>query len=299
VGGWPPDPRRPTTSWLYRIHGATLGLIAAPILLYLVLTGIVVNHDQELGGLLRSISTPTALLTPAFRLNSWDRRIDAIVGYPNAPGTFSVGNFLGMFTTADDGKTWARESNADGQPINGANRMRRIGDRVVIMSGMGSTAIIRGDDYAFHEAALAPEGPGSGMGAGMGKRMDRGAGREQGAASGNMGPQGASPPTRPMSMNMGPAARGFAPSDVTAFDGGLLWRTGAKLVVTSLDGARLEMIEPTNPDSPGVPMFMWLRSIHTGALFWSEWRWVNDIFATLALFLIGTGLIRWWRQKWM
>ncbi|MCC3243785.1 PepSY domain-containing protein [Methylocystis sp. WRRC1] len=293
VRGMSPEAKRATTSWLYRIHGATLGLIAAPVLLYLALTGIVVDHDQELGGLLRSISTPTALLTPAFRLNSWDRHIDAIVGYPDAPGTFSVGNFLGMFTTADDGKTWARESNADGQPIGGANRMRRIGDRVVIMSGMGSTAIIRGDDYAFHEAALAPADPG------MGERMDRGSGREQGAGSGGMRPQGASPSARPMSMSMGAFSRGFAPSDVTAFEGGLLWRTSAKLVFTSLDGARLKMFEPTNPDSPGVPMFMWLRSIHTGALFWSEWRWVNDIFATFALFLIGTGLIRWWRQKWM
>jgi hypothetical protein len=44
---------------------------------------------------------------------------------------------------------------------------------------------------------------------------------------------------------------------------------------------------------------MWLRSIHTGALFWSEWRWVNDIFAALTLILVATGLVRWRRLKRM
>lgn len=278
VRGMSPEAKRATTSWLYRIHGATIGLLAAPVLLYLAITGIIVDHDQELGGLLRSITTPAAVLTPAFRLSDWNARIDAIVGYPGSPGTFSIGNFLGLFTSADDGKTWAREEDANGRPIGGANRLRRIGDRIAIMSGMGSTATIRGDDYAFHEAALAPEGIGAGMGTGM-----------------------AAPAQRPRGtvVAMGPMARGFAPMDVSAFEGGLLWRTGAKLVVTSLDGKRMKMIDPTAPDAPGAPMFMWLRSIHTGALFWSEWRWINDIFASLALFLIATGLIRWWRQKWM
>ncbi|MGE0195870.1 MAG: PepSY domain-containing protein [Methylocystis sp.] len=306
--GMSPEAKRATTSWLYRIHGATIGLLCAPILLYLALTGIVIDHDTELGSLLRSTMTPKALYTPAFRPSVWDERIDAIVGYPGAPGVFSVGNFLGLFTTADGGKTWAREDDAEGKPIGGANRMRRISDRVVMMSGMGSTATIRGDDFAFRQAALAPpEGMGMGAGAGAGMEPRRGMGRRQemgedaGAAPGHPPPHGdgeaAGRPARPMMM--GAMSRGFAPTDVTAFDGGLLWRTGAKLVVTSLDGARIKMLEATQPEASGVPMFMWLRSLHTGALFWSQWRWVNDIFATLALFLIATGLIRWWRQKWM
>jgi len=312
VRGMSPDAKRATTSWLYRIHGATIGLFAAPVLLYLALTGIVIDHDQELGDLLRSIVTPKALYTPAFRPSVWDERIDAIVGYPGAPGVFSVGNFLGLFTTADDGKTWAREDDAEGRPIGGANRMRRIGDRVVMMSGMGSTAMIRGDDFVFHQAALAPpegmtmgmgpgRGKGTGAGMGMGRPREMGERRGDDAASGNQPPHGAGESAgRPArAMMVGAMSRGFAPTDVTAFNGDLLWRTGAKLVVTSPDGARIKMLEPTQPEAPGVPMFMWLRSLHTGALFWSEWRWVNDIFATLALFLIATGLIRWWRQKWM
>lgn len=286
-----PEAKRTTLAWLYRMHAATIGVLLSPVLLYMALTGVVVDHDRELGGWLRSIVTPRAVLTPAFKLASWDERIDAIVGYPGAPGVFSVGNMFGMFTTADSGESWAREEDSQGKPIGGASRIRRIGDRVAIMAGNGSTALIRSDDLSSREAALAPPGGG-----------DAGMGREAGSHEGAHRPDGAGrAPDRPLQRRMdggGMDAR-FAPSDATAFEGGLLWRAGAKLVVTDLEGERLKMLDATPPDEPGVPMFMWLRSLHTGMLFWSEWRWVNDLFATLAVFLTLTGLIRWWRLKWM
>ncbi|WP_036280638.1 hypothetical protein [Methylocystis sp. ATCC 49242] len=76
----------------------------------MALTGVIIDHDSELGGWLRSVVTPRAMLTPAFDLASWDEMIDALIGYPGAPGVFSVGNVHGMFTTADGGKNWAREA---------------------------------------------------------------------------------------------------------------------------------------------------------------------------------------------
>lgn len=280
--GMTPEAKRTTTAWLYRTHAATIGIVCSPILLYLALTGVVMDHDRELGGWLRSIVTPKAMLTPAFKLASWDERIDALIGYPDAPGAFSVGNMYGMFTTADGGKSWAREEDGHGRPIGGASRMRRIGDRVAIMAGNATTALIRGDDFSFHEASLAPAD-------GMGAKPMAGAGGE-GAPAG--------PPMR-MIAGGGMDARLFAPSDVSAFEGGLLWRTAAGLVLTDVDGNRLKTLDAAQPDAPGVPMFMWLRGVHTGMLFWSEWRWVNDLFATLAVFLTLTGVIRWQRQKWM
>ena len=35
-----------------------------------------------------------------------------------------------------------------------------------------------------------------------------------------------------------------------------------------------------------------------GTIFWSEWRWMNDVFSIAAVLLSITGLIRWWRKKW-
>jgi hypothetical protein len=35
-----------------------------------------------------------------------------------------------------------------------------------------------------------------------------------------------------------------------------------------------------------------------GTIFWSEWKWINDLFSVVAVVLSVTGLIRWWRKKW-
>ncbi|WBK01955.1 PepSY-associated TM helix domain-containing protein [Methylocystis parvus] len=280
VRGMSPEAKRSTTAWLYRTHAATIGVICSPILLYLAFTGVVIDHDREFGGWLRGVQMPKALLTPAFKLTSWEERIDSLIGYPGASGAFSVGNIFGMFTTADGGKSWAREEDGKGRPVNGINRMRRVGDRVVVISGNGAPALIRGDNFDFHEVTLAPP---EGMGGGA-HHMEAGKRSEA---------EGAAP------RSAAQFSGGGSPSDVSAYEGGLLWRMGAKLVVTDLDGAPKKMLDATQPSEPGVPIFMWLRSIHTGTLFWKEWRWVNDVFATLALFLVLSGLVRWWRQKWM
>lgn len=300
VRGPSPETKRGILAWLYRTHAATIGILISPVILYMAATGIIVDHDRELGGWLRGVVVPGALLTPAFRLASWDERIDALVGYPGAPGVFSLGNMYGMFTTADGGKSWAREEDDKGKPVGGASRMRRIGDRVAITAGNNATALLRVDDFTFREAPLAPpESMGTGR-AGAGRHEASRRPEAEGAKAEGAKAEGAKAEGAPMRMMGGGGmdAR-FAPSDVSAYEGGLLWRTGARLVVTDLDGHRLGMLDATPPEAPGAPMFMWLRGLHTGMLFWSEWRWVNDFFAALALFLVLTGLVRWWRLKWI
>jgi hypothetical protein len=71
------------------------------------------------------------------------------------------------------------------------------------------------------------------------------------------------------------------------------------MYVTDADGKEIETFDIQQPSDPGTPWFSWMLRVHMGTIFWSEWRWVNDVFATLAVFLSVTGLIRWWRQKWM
>ena len=91
----------------------------------------------------------------------------------------------------------------------------------------------------------------------------------------------------------------FMPSDVTRLGDNFVWKSSSKNYVTDADGKEIETFEGKQPSDPGTPWFSWLLRVHMGTIFWSEWRWVNDVFAVLAVFLSVTGLIRWWRQKWM
>ena len=122
--------RRSAIVWLFRAHSATLGVASALMLIYLAVTGIFIGHGRELGGWMKATRIPQAYLTPAFDGSSWAGWIDAIVAYPAMPGAFTIGNRVGMFTTVDNGRSWAREEDAAGKPVGAATRLRRIGDKV-------------------------------------------------------------------------------------------------------------------------------------------------------------------------
>ncbi|MDH3619916.1 MAG: PepSY domain-containing protein [Gammaproteobacteria bacterium] len=53
------------------------------------------------------------------------------------------------------------------------------------------------------------------------------------------------------------------------------------------------------PPLEGMPVFLFLADIHTGHAIAPWFPWVNDFFAVLALVLIVSGPIIWWRRKWM
>ena len=118
--------RRSAIVWLFRAHSATLGVASALMLIYLAATGIFIGHGRELGGWMKATRIPQAYLTPAFDGSSWAGWIDAIVAYPAMPGAFTIGNRVGMFTTVDNGRSWAREEDATGKPVGAATRLRRI-----------------------------------------------------------------------------------------------------------------------------------------------------------------------------
>lgn len=48
-----------------------------------------------------------------------------------------------------------------------------------------------------------------------------------------------------------------------------------------------------------VPWFYVIDGLHSGVLIHSQWKWFNDFIAVIAILLVITGLIRWWRKKWI
>ena len=286
------EAKKTTIIWLFRLHSVTLGVASVVMMLYLSITGVFLGHGRELFMWMRSVKIPQTYLTPAFALSSWDGWIDSIVAYPDMPGAYTIGNRIGMFTTVDGGQTWAREDNASGEPVRLAARMRRFGDRIVMVNGMGGASVIRGTDGVDHEVKIGPMGMGkegghSGMNHGaMGGGEQSLARRAQMAGMGMGG------------MGMGGMENMFMPSDVALSDDKLLWKSSDKLWITDREGKALDKQDIDMPSDPGTPWFTWFLRLHVGTIFWSEWKWVNDVFAVLAVFLSVTGLIRWWRKKW-
>lgn len=286
-----PNVKRETIVWLFRLHGATFGIMAAPILLYLAITGIIIGHDKELGWWMRGTRIKNEYFTPALKLSSWEGRIDAIAGYPGKTDRFSIGNHFGLFTTNDNGKTWHRDQDTTGDAIGGASRMRRIGDKLFIMAGMGNTAISRTDDYSFMNYGVPDQIPIAKQN--FGRSQDP---RNMMVARSEHGPMA----SHPSAMDAGKMMdTKFMPQDVTVIDGEFYWKSGNKLYSSGVNGNQPMPTSMTGPAIQGVPLWMWYRQIHTGMLFWSEWRWVNDVFGLSAVFLVVTGVIRWWRQKWI
>lgn len=283
------ETKKATIVWLFRMHSSTIGIISVVMLLYLSITGILLGHGRELFTLMRMVKVPQTYLTPAFGMESWDGWIDSVVAYPGSDGVFTLGTRIGMFTTTDSGETFKRADDAQGVPVRSASRLRRIGERVFNPNGMAGASTIRLDSETSERLAA----PDQSMDSMMAKMMEAFKKRAAGSSDANMS---AMPKKK---MGMGGMEGMFMPTDVTEYADRLLWKSGNKLFATDMNGRYLESVDVNQPLDPGATWFHWLLRLHMGTIFWSEFKWINDIFAILAIFLTITGLIRWWRQKWI
>lgn len=53
------------------------------------------------------------------------------------------------------------------------------------------------------------------------------------------------------------------------------------------------------PAITGTTVYLFLADIHTGNIVHAEFIWVNDLVAILAIILVISGPITWWKRKWM
>ncbi len=92
---------------------------------------------------------------------------------------------------------------------------------------------------------------------------------------------------------------GHMPTDMSPDgNGGYLWLNREGLHPGTGEAAR----PPTALDVPrleGVPWFFVIDGLHSGLLIHTQWKWINDLVALACLLLTVTGLLRWWRQRWI
>jgi hypothetical protein len=59
-----------------------------------------------------------------------------------------------------------------------------------------------------------------------------------------------------------------------------------------------EAIDTPYPPLAGATMYLFVVDVHTGNVIHPQFKWVNDFVAVLAVLLLATGPILWWRVKW-
>jgi len=89
-----------------------------------------------------------------------------------------------------------------------------------------------------------------------------------------------------------------AVSSVAEADGQWFLKTSRGMWSGDLDQA-FSLTDFQMPDLDGTPFFLFMADIHAGAIIHDQWKWVNDLVSLGAILLAFSGVLVWWRRKWM
>ncbi len=133
--------------WLFRLHGPTVGLASLLPIVYLAVTGVLIDHDADLAPWMRSVPVARPWQPPVYGLGDWQGEVYAVAGYPGEPDKLSLGTRSGLFTSADRGRSWSREAATPGFVW----MLRRVGNTLFI-GGMGSPNLVSEDGGPWRPA---------------------------------------------------------------------------------------------------------------------------------------------------
>ena len=92
---------------------------------------------------------------------------------------------------------------------------------------------------------------------------------------------------------------GHMPTDVfRGLNGERVWKSHRGFLGESgKKRGSYEKFQTGRPTPPGVSVYYLIDSLHSGLIFHSRWKWVNDIVSALAVILCVTGLASILRQR--
>ena len=129
-----PQVRRITHTWIYRTHATLFGLLALIPIVYLSVTGILLDHVTAFGDWSRDAPMERSSLPPVYQYRSLGEELEQVVAYPGQPGRLSISTRLGLLHTNNGGRTWRADSRAGSK---GGN-LFRVGDRIVFSNNTGT-----------------------------------------------------------------------------------------------------------------------------------------------------------------
>jgi hypothetical protein len=243
--------RQKILRWLYRGHGPIIGLLGIVPIVYVSITGAMVDHIEDLIEHGSDVRLPREALPPIYAYKTLVGEINDVIAYPGEPNRLTIATRLGMFNSADAGRTWTVEQavgEGDGTDASNVNLIRRD-DTVFI--GAGSI----GQFY-----------------------------RRDGEAS-----------FTPLAVN-GPK---LAITDAARRGGTWYVKMSRSIYAASNLEATFEDTKIAYPPLTGTTFFLFLADVHTGNIIHGQWKWVNNLVALMAIVLVLSGPILWWRRKWV
>lgn len=238
-GGPRPKVRRETHRWLYRTHATVFGLLALIPIVYLSVTGIILDHVVGFGNWARDVPMQRSSLPPVYQYRSLGEELEQVVAYPGEPGRLSVTTRFGLLHTEDGGKSWRGDSHTGEL---GGN-LFRVRDRVIFSNNRGMHL----------------------------QRRDGG---------------GWLPVNGPATMV----------SDGVLLDSALYLKNSKGFYREQASGD-FELTDMNSPQLEGATFYLLVVDVHTGNIIHEQFKWVNDLVGALAVLLVLTGPILWWRWK--
>ena len=236
--------RRLLVNSLFNLHAPMFGLVAIIPVLYLSLTGIVMDHRDQWIPTLVSHKIQREALPSVYAFGSLRQEVSHLVAYPGKPSKFSIGTRLGVLTTEDRGRTWQREAGTPAAP-GFVWSLKRMGDQL-FAGGLGGPS--------YHRPLAGGE------------------------------------------WQMIPGLVGM-PSDATLNEEDWFVISGAAMFhgdpATGMKRTSIEL-----PKLQATPLMLLMFDIHSGTIVSKHARYFLDVLAVLAIIMVVTGPILWWRRKW-
>lgn len=95
----------------------------------------------------------------------------------------------------------------------------------------------------------------------------------------------------------GPSA---AITSMAPWDGGWMVKDSRSFFVGRTGSRQFTDVKiPFKAAAPGTPLFLFVADVHAGVIFHEQFKWLNDLFAVLAILLALSGPVIWFRRKWI
>ncbi|MDX2222510.1 MAG: PepSY-associated TM helix domain-containing protein [Rhodospirillaceae bacterium] len=148
--------RQKALRWIYRGHAPVIGLLAVVPILYVSITGIMVDHIQTLITYGKDVKLPRAALPPLYDYANLEGEVSDVVAVPGEPARIQVASRFGILDSADGGQTWAMDRSLPlaGDDDGSRYNLFRVGDRVFVGIGNYGQYSRRDGETAWTELAL-------------------------------------------------------------------------------------------------------------------------------------------------